>query len=426
MGAFQDVSQFNHTVLHDSKHAELVTLALKNAILTRNPVNLILPNEVQELDAEEGAEASGPEGRVTLQNISPPVEEVARAVEAIRSAKRPIIIVGHGARFHMGSVIAMAEQLDIPVLTTFKGKGLISDHHPLACGVLGRSGTPIASWFMNESDLIVVIGASFSNHTGITPKKPLIQVDFDAMQLGKFHKVDIPLWGEIGTTLEQLRSSIPDQLERPGIKDEVAERWTIWRAEKESRLQDDRGQGVSSSAIFDAMNRLVQEDAIIAVDVGNNTYSFGRYFECSGSQAVLMSGYLGSIGFGFPAAMGAWAATTEKDTPWEGRPVWCVSGDGGFGQYLGEVTTAAKYGMNITHVLLHNNNLGKITKEQKAGHFEVWKTDLHNPDFSKFYDNCGGKGIRVTDKSQLEAALREAAEYDGPACVEVMSDPLLF
>lgn len=426
MGAFQDVSQFNHTVLHDSKHAELVTLALKNAILTRNPVNLILPNEVQELPAAEGAEASGPEGRVTMQNISPPADELSRAEAAIRKAKRPIIIVGHGARFHMQSVIALAEQLEIPVLTTFKGKGLISDHHPLACGVLGRSGTPIASWFMNESDLIVVIGASFSNHTGITPKKPLIQIDFDAMQLGKFHKVNIPLWGEIGTTLDLLKAEFPNKVERPGMQEEVAGRWKIWRNEKESRLKDDRGEGVSSSVVFDAMNRVVQEDAILAVDVGNNTYSFGRYFECSGSQAVLMSGYLGSIGFGFPAALGAWAATTEAGSPWENRPVWCVSGDGGFGQYLGELTTAVKYGMNITHVLLHNRNLGKITKEQKAGHFPVWKTDLHNPDFSRFYENCGGRGIRVRQRAEMEPALKAAAAFDGPSCVEVMSDANLI
>ncbi len=98
---------------------------------------------------------------------------------------------------------------------------------------------------------------------------------------------------------------------------------------------------------------------MIAVDVGNNTYSFGRYFECKPGQHVLMSGYLGSIGFGFPAAMGAWAAAPD-------RPIVAVTGDGGFGQYLAEITTAVKYGMNITHVLLNNSQLGKITKEQRA------------------------------------------------------------
>ena len=144
--------------------------------------------------------------------------------------------------------------------------------------------------------------------------------------------------------------------------------------------------------LFDVLNRVMPEDAVIAVDVGNNTYSFGRYFECK-RQTVLMSGYLGSIGFGFPAAMGAWAATRHSDEH-QGRKVVSISGDGGFGQYMGEFTTAVKYGMNITHILLNNNELGKISKEQRAGHWPVWQTSLQNPDFAEFAVNCGGLGIK--------------------------------
>ena len=93
-----------------------------------------------------------------------------------------MIIVGHGARYHMDEVVALAERIGAPVLTTFKAKGQISDHHPLGGGVLGRSGTPVASWFMNESDLLIVLGASFSNHTGIAPDKPIVQVDLDPLR----------------------------------------------------------------------------------------------------------------------------------------------------------------------------------------------------------------------------------------------------
>ena len=99
-----------------------------------------------------------------------------------------------------------------------------------------------------------------------------------------------------------------------------------------------------------------------------------------------------------------------------------VSGDGGFGQYLAEFTTAVKYGMNITHVLLNNSELGKISKEQRAGEWEVWQTSLHNPDFSEFAKLCGGFGIRVTDHADIGAALKEALAYDGPALVELITD----
>ena len=105
----------------------------------------------------------------------------------------------------MADVVSLAEMLHAPVLTTFKAKGQIPDQHPLAAGVLGRSGTPVASWFMNECDLILAFGSSFSNHTGITPKKPIIQVDFDQMALGKFHPVTVPVWGEIGAFCAAVR-----------------------------------------------------------------------------------------------------------------------------------------------------------------------------------------------------------------------------
>jgi thiamine pyrophosphate-dependent acetolactate synthase large subunit-like protein len=202
---------------------------------------------------------------------------------------------------------------------------------------------------------------------------------------------------------------------------EVMERWAIWREEKERRLLEERGQGVSSAAIFAAMTRQVPEDAVIAVDVGNNTYSFGRYFECS-RQAVLMSGYLGSIGFAYPAAMGAWAATQEADSPFAGRKVVAVSGDGGFGQYMGELTTAVKYDMQITHVLVNNGELGKISKEQRAGDWDVWQTDLRNPRFADYANLCGALGIRVSEAEELDEAMARALSHDGPAMVEVLAD----
>jgi len=219
-------------------------------------------------------------------------------------------------------------------------------------------------------------------------------------------------------TMKLLGEAAAGKLQTTDQRGELAERWAIWRAEKKRREADQRGKGVGSAAVFAAMNRQVPEDAVIAVDVGNNTYSFGRYFECK-RQSILMSGYLGSIGFGFPAAMGAWAAAPE-------RPILAVTGDGGFGQYMGELNTAVKYGMSITHVLLNNNELGKISKEQRAGNWDVWQTSLHNPDFSRYAEICGALGIRVTDAKELDGALARALAHQGPALVEVVTDAELI
>ena len=421
--AFGKVAQFSQTVLSSSRHAELVNLACKSAILNRGVSHLIFPDEVQVLPAASSAKAGGPGGRLALREIAPPAGALSDAMDRIRASKRPVIIVGHGARFDMPAAVALAEKLRAPIVTTFKGKGLVPDTHPHGCGVLGRSGTPIASWFMNESDLLIVLGASFSNHTGITPKKPTIQIDYDPIALGKFHSVDVPVWGEISATVDLILEELEDRgkIKTTNQLPEIAERWKIWRAEKARRRGEGRGQGLTSAGIFHTLSSAIPDDAIICVDVGNNTYSFGRYFECE-HQSVLMSGYLGSIGFALPAAIGAWCATQEDDERFAGRKVVSVSGDGGLGQYAMELTTLAKYGMDITHIVLNNSELGKISKEQRAGAWDVWQTSLKNPSFAKMAELCGVDGQYVSEQNELEGAVRRAIEMDGPALVEIESD----
>jgi len=418
VAAFESVAAFNHRAQSDSKHAELMNLALKHAMVNREVSHITFPDDVQVIEAPN-QEAGTLTNRIADYHIHPAPAVVNQAIQKLKAAKKPTIIVGHGARFEMEAITALAETLNAPVLTTFKGKGLISDKHPLGCGVLGRSGTPIASYFMNEADLLLVFGASFSNHTGITDKIPTIQVDYDRLALAKFHKIEVPVWGELGETARIFAEKLShESIQFEDRRPVIAERWDIWRKEKAKRLEEDFGHGVSSAAIFNAMNKHIPANAAIAVDVGNNTYSFGRYFECQ-EQSVVMSGYLGSIGFGYPAAMGLWAAVGNT------RPIVAVTGDGGFGQYPMEVTTAVKYNMPIKHILLNNNELGKISKEQRAVEYNVWQTSLQNPNFAEFVTSCGALGIRVQKIEELDAAFEKAMAHNGPATIEIMTDALL-
>lgn len=430
-GAFQDidlksafgaVARFSQPVLSTSNHTELVSLAVKTALVERDVAHLIFPDDIQTQPSD--AKPATPEGRISAPVVRPSDADIDAAVTMINTAKRPMFVIGHGAWEAKDAIIALAERLGAPVVTTFKGKGLIPDSHPNAGGVLGRSGTPIASWFMNECDLQIVLGASFSNHTGINRGKPTIQVDFERMQLGKFHPVTLPVWGEIGAFCDLIKVQVNRNAEGPDQIAELAERWTIWRAEKARRLIEEGVKGAHSAAVFEALSRVAPADALIAVDVGNNTYSFGRYFETKG-QHVMMSGYLGSIGFGLPAAMGAWAASQDFEHL-RGRKIISISGDGGFGQYAMEMTTAVKYGMDITHVLLHNDELGKISKEQRSGEWPVWETNLVNPSFAAFARLCGAHGTKVSKGSEVEAAIAEALAIKGPALVEIMTDAELI
>ena len=415
--AFKDVSCWSQTVLNGSNYAELMSLAMKNAILKREAAHLIFPNQIQELPVPPDAQPFSPEGRIPPTTIRPPAESLDRAAELIRQSLRPVIIVGYGSRSAMSTIITFAERFNIPVITTFKAKGLIADDHPLACGVLGLSGTPISRRFMKDSDLLIVLGASFARHTGILKDKPTIQVDFDPMVLGKFHPVTVPVWGDIGVTVEMFMTELISATPKTDRRQEVADQWSQWRQEKARREKKQSGKGLSSALVFSSMNLHTPHDAVIALDVGNNTYSFGRYFECK-FQSILMSGYLGSIGYGYPAALGASVAAPE-------RPIFAVTGDGGFAQYMGELNTAIKYRLPIKHILLNNQELGKISLEQKLEGRMVWSTSLQNPDFSKYAENCGALGIRVSSAERLDEALERVVAHDGPALLEVMTDPEL-
>jgi len=143
--AFNTVAEFNHRVEEKSQHAELMALAVKHAILKRDVSHLTFPDDIQTIAVAEDVKAQTSEGRLTPITILPPKVSFEKALKMLNKSKIPVIIVGHGARFHMKEIIAFAEKINCPVMTTFKGKGQISDSHSLGCGVLGRSGTPVAS-----------------------------------------------------------------------------------------------------------------------------------------------------------------------------------------------------------------------------------------------------------------------------------------
>ncbi|MEO1667568.1 MAG: thiamine pyrophosphate-binding protein [Chloroflexota bacterium] len=419
--AFNSVAEWSQTVLGSKNASDLMALAIKHAVVNRDVTHLIFPDEVAFQPAADPRPETPRHGRISTTEIAPPQAQLDEAIDMIVDSPITAIVVGKGAKPFCADIMKLAEMLEAPVLTTFKAKGLIPDTHPLACGVIGRSGTPVASFMMNRAQTMLVFGASFSNHTGISEYKNLIQVDSDRMALGKFHPVDVPIWGDIGVTVKAMMERLENaemKYDRSYMRKEIAGRWSYWRKEKEDRAAAGDENGVNSAYLFREMGEVVPENAAIAVDVGNNTYSFGRYFETKSGQELIMSGYLGSIGFAFPAAMGVWAAVDDT------RQVWACAGDGGFGQYAMEFTTAVKYNMPIKFVLLNNSEIGKISKEQRGVQVPVWQTSLVNPNFSEFAEMCGGWGKRVQSHSELRAGLEELAALEGPGLLEVMTDPL--
>ena len=282
---------------------------------------------------------------------------------------------------------------------------------------MGSSGTPVASAQVRKADVLLVLGASFSRKTSIPTDKTIIQVDLDPMILGKTTPVTLPIWADIKTVLEVFCQKLPQRPINNNLKQEISILKENWRREKQVRAQlTSPDQSIPSAFIFSKLSEIMPDDAVITVDVGNNAYAFGRYFEVK-NQEIILSGYLGSIGFAFPAALGASQARPHKK-------IVAIAGDGGFGQYLGEFTTAVHYKLPITLILLNNHQLAKITAEQLSENFPKFGTDLTNPPFHKFADLCGGKGFLVEKPAELEDALKKAfSEKTRPTLVEIISDP---
>jgi pyruvate oxidase len=244
--------EFSHLCLPGSDHAELMSLAIKNAMVQPRAGRVAhhLPRRCADRSAAEDAQ---PVARGALARPrSRRRRDARRSVELLRKEREAaVIIVGHGARFEMDAVIELAENSTRPVLTTFKAKGLIGDFgarsHPLGCGVLGRSGTPIASWFMNECDLLLVFGALQQPH-----RHHAEEADDPGRlrhaQLGKFHAVDVPLWGELGVTARLLDRRVGPRRSIHGPRS--PKRWAIWREEKRAAYATTAAKGVGSIAVF--------------------------------------------------------------------------------------------------------------------------------------------------------------------------------
>ena len=413
---FADAVSDQYTLSTTSKVGDLTTSACRNAILKKSPVQIILPDDVQV--APSSQKAGSPQGTIFSARPSPAFAEMESACELLKSARLPIIIVGNGCKNAMPQVIEFAETFSIPMATTYRAKGFVADSHELACGVIGRSGTAVANRIASDSDLIIGLGCSFSKHSEIPKNKKIVQIDINANSLGRLRRIDCGLVGDIAETLPMLSSMLKQKTSYLPRKAEISALWEEWRAEKTKRANA-IPNAITPACACQALSKVVPQNAVVSVDVGNVAYSVGRYFE-SANQRFLLSFYLGSIGVGLPSAIGAWCATKEENSPVKDRPVVAIVGDGGLGQYLAEWTTVAKHNMDIKCVVFNNSELAKISLEQRNAHFDVWETSLTNPSFAEFAKLCGTNGVRLSNPETLEQDLAKAMSEKGACLIEIV------
>jgi acetolactate synthase-1/2/3 large subunit len=344
-------------------------------------------------------------------------QSVDRAAALLAQAKGPVIWAGGGviASGASAPLLAVAELLQAPVITTPEGKGSLSDHHDLSLGV---PRGPTSAWTPNEPlrefflscDLVLAVGTRFATAAPAKTQQ-VVQIDIDPDELGRNHAKTVGLVGDAGAVLgqiaERLRASGPT---RPSRKREF-QAMRAQRAELEDQTQP-------QSAFVRAIRQSIPDDGILVSGMTQVGYYSRRFYPVYQPGAYLTSSYFGTLGFAFPLALGAKVAQP-------GRAVVAVSGDGGFLFNSQELATAVQHGINAVVIVFNDNAYGNVLRDQQA-RFEgrVIGAELHNPDFVKLAEAYGAVGLRARGPEELGAALRRALEMDRPVLIEAPVGPM--
>lgn len=385
------------------------------------PVLIDLPKDVQNADAAH----LPPHASFGIDAVEAPMDASLHAALALISqADRPVIYGGGGIA--LGSALTafrtFVDATQIPTVLTLKGLGALPASHPLNLGMLGMHGTRAANLAVQESDLLIVVGARFDDRaTGklaeFAPNARVVHMDLDACEIGKLRHADAGVRGDIATTLTKL--TLPCAAHLHGRHGAARRHWRAHcqeRARQHAARYDAPGETVYAPFLLKRLSELAP-DAIVACDVGQHQMWVAQHWRFDDPRKHLTSGALGAMGFGLPAAIGA-----QMQQP--NARVICVSGDGSFLMNVQELATLRRYGLPVKIVLLDNQALGMVRQWQELffdrRYSEVDLSD--NPDFGAIASAFGIEAFHVDRAESVEAALRALLDAPGPALLHVAID----
>lgn len=410
---FRPITVYNNTIYDKKLAVKILTQALKYAIVQRGVAQISVPNDIQ----KESLDVRYCERETCLTNfdILPDEKEIKGACRLINDSKKPVIIAGWGA-FEMGdTVLEFAQKIKAPIVTTFRAKGILPEDNEWVLGILGTVGSPYTRTIVNKSDLLITFGVGFSKLTNVPRNKSLIQVDIDPLKIGK-NPYKVALWGNCKLVIPRLLKRVQHKNNISVLKEikEMKQKW-FEQLDKEA---NPKVAPIRPPYIMKVLSEILPEDSIISIDVGDNGWWFGRNFKIK-RQRFIMSGYLGTMGFGFPGAIAAKLAYPDKT-------VVCITGDGGFTMAMADFVTTIKYNLPMVVIVLNNKQLAMIQVEQKIEGYPLFSTDLLNPDFAAYAEACGGVGIKVTKPEELTHAVKNALTLNKPAIIDVDTDSRRF
>ena len=342
-------------------------------------------------------------------------EALEEAAALIRQAKRPYIFVGGGAVISGASdeVRELAHKLQVPVCDSLMGKGVFPGDDPLYTGMLGMHGTKTSNLGVTKCDLLIVLGARFSDRvTGDTSrfakKAKILQFDIDAAEINKNVVVDTCVIGDLKESLKRLNERLEPK-EYPEWLEEIRE--------LEKRYPMKHEDGLTGPAVMEEIYRVTKGDAVITTDVGQHQMWAAQYYAYKEPRQLLTSGGLGTMGFGLGAAMGAKMGRPDQT-------VINIAGDGCFRMNMNEIATLSRYRIPVIEVVINNHVLGMVRQWQTLFYKQRYSYTVLDDatDFVKVAEALGAKGIRVTKKEEIAPAIEEAIAYGGPVVIDCQID----
>ena len=422
-GSFQEIDQysffepltvFNKILMSKDQTTTLSTLAIKHSIIERGVSHIGIPNDVQK--HKYSSEIVPFEGNFPNKATKPADYLIEKAAKVIDQSKRPVIIAGFGVKGRGDILLKLAKKIDAPITTTFRGKGVVDENEELYVGSHGGIGSIASTKLVEDADLFVVVGSSFSDMTQI-PENKTVQIDIDPMMMARRYSVEVGLVGNSSEILPAIYEQVQEKNRKKYLKEikELKDEWIKLLNEE----TDDSKTPLRPPYILKVLNDKVADNAVLTLDVGEHCWWFGRNFWMKKSQKMVMSGNLATMGFGLPAALAAQIIYPD-------RQVICITGDGGFSMVMADFLTAVKYNLPVKVFIFNNQQLGMIMQEQKMEGYPNWQTELQDLNYAAYASECGGIGINVKTPDELPEAVEKALASDKPVIVNINTDPMRF
>lgn len=407
------VAEYSGLVAVPDSCNDVLVKSLRIASAQGTVSHVSFTQDVWQIPIEEAVRPPEPYLKTPAQSAP---EVIAEAVRRMEAAQRPAILAGRGINNSGRNLIDLAEKWQAGICMTIPAKGMVPGEHPLVMGGLGPGGSGAATAMMAEADLIVMAGATWWPEKYLPSHPRVIQLDALPANIGRQVPVDFGVVGDLALLLPALTHNLSKTEKKPWI-----DRLFSLRAQWMDRINQEistTGTPVNPGYLINTLEKVVSQDAIIALDVGDHTLWFNRIFKGS-RQRILVSGSWRTMGFGVPAAISAKLTNPESQ-------IIALVGDGSLAMSFGEFLTAVRYQLPITVIVVNNGYLAMEKDKMELKQMDPSLTTVTNPDFAKFAEACSGKGYRVEQSDHLEVVLKEALNSNQPVMVDVVTSPEKF